>query len=42
MWLAAIRSVIDVGCGLGGWLRAFSENVGFRWFEVLMAIMWIR
>jgi SAM-dependent methyltransferase len=24
--LAAIRSVIDVGCGLGGWLRAFSEN----------------
>lgn len=26
MRLAAIRSVIDVGCGLGGWLRAFSEN----------------
>lgn len=24
--LAAIRSVIDVGCGLAGWLRAFSEN----------------
>jgi SAM-dependent methyltransferase len=26
MRLAAIRSVVDVGCGLGGWLRAFSEN----------------
>ena len=26
MRLAAIRSVIDIGCGLGGWLRAFSEN----------------
>lgn len=24
--LAAIRSVIDVGCGHGEWLRAFSEN----------------
>jgi SAM-dependent methyltransferase len=24
--LATIRSVIDVGCGIGGWLRAFSEN----------------
>jgi hypothetical protein len=21
-----VRSVIDVGCGLGGWLRAFREN----------------
>ncbi len=26
MRLAPIKSVIDVGCGLGGWLRAFSEN----------------
>jgi SAM-dependent methyltransferase len=26
MRLAAIGSVIDVGCGVGGWLRAFSEN----------------
>jgi hypothetical protein len=26
MRLAPIRSVIDVGCGLGAWLRAFSEN----------------
>ena len=26
MRLAAIGSVIDVGCGVEGWLRAFSEN----------------
>jgi SAM-dependent methyltransferase len=26
MKLASISSVIDVGCGLGGWLRAFAEN----------------
>jgi len=26
MRLAAIKSVIDVGCGVGGWLRSFSEN----------------
>jgi SAM-dependent methyltransferase len=26
MRLAPIRSVIDVGCGIGGWLRVFSEN----------------
>jgi SAM-dependent methyltransferase len=26
MRLATIKSVIDVGCGVGGWLRAFSEN----------------
>lgn len=26
MALATISSVIDVGCGIGGWLRAFSEN----------------
>jgi SAM-dependent methyltransferase len=26
MRLATIGSVIDVGCGVGGWLRAFSEN----------------
>jgi SAM-dependent methyltransferase len=26
MRLAKVSSVIDVGCGLGGWLRAFSEN----------------
>lgn len=26
MRLAKIGSVIDVGCGLGGWLRAFAEN----------------
>jgi SAM-dependent methyltransferase len=24
--LARIKSVIDVGCGIGGWLRAFVEN----------------
>lgn len=24
--LFSVRSVIDVGCGLGGWLRAFEEN----------------
>ena len=26
MKLATIRSVIDIGCGIGGWLRAFEEN----------------
>jgi SAM-dependent methyltransferase len=26
MRLATTKSVIDIGCGLGGWLRAFSEN----------------
>ena len=26
MRLAAIKSVIDVGCGVGGWLQSFSEN----------------
>lgn len=26
MRLARVRSVIDVGCGMGGWLRAFAEN----------------
>jgi len=26
MSIAPIRSVIDVGCGMGGWLRAFAEN----------------
>src|SRR5512146_2151406 len=26
MRLASINSVIDVGCGVGAWLRAFSEN----------------
>jgi SAM-dependent methyltransferase len=26
MKLAKIRSVIDIGCGVGGWLKAFEEN----------------
>jgi SAM-dependent methyltransferase len=26
MKLAEIKSVIDVGCGMGGWLRAFADN----------------
>jgi SAM-dependent methyltransferase len=26
MKAAQVKSVIDVGCGMGGWLRAFSEN----------------